>query len=173
MKQIFLLLFALVFFTPSATFAHAGFEKTIGSVTAYITQTPTSPLVGEKVNFSITFKKSLNEPVTNTQLKIDIIKTFYGDESKDKIVDNLTYTTDGNGVINFQYEFPSEDYYDLEINLPQEVTGTNINTGFLVQPRTLKEKHNWLIWTSSSGLTGILIGFTIAKTLESYKPRTQ
>lgn len=127
---------------PSIALAHGGVQKSAGNITVYITQSPISPFVAEEVQFTFVLGKTdslgrLREwPVTLT-----LIDTFYGDESKDKVILSEQKKTDANGAFQFTYTFPRENYFDIDLKFKDPTTGKEENTGFLVQPRLATNTH--------------------------------
>lgn len=138
-----LLLGFLVF--PSVVFAHGGFQKSSGSTVVYITQSPISPLIGERVMFyfalrdeGVKIQGSMNDQnLTNWPVILTLIDTYYGDESKDKIILKKQFQTDVNGNFTFEYTFPKENYFDIDLQY-KDKSGKLQRTGFLVQPRKTK-----------------------------------
>lgn len=151
-----------LFLFPSITFAHGGFQKQAGSVIVSIIQNPISPFVGEKVTFSfslidtaVPIKQSLDEQnLANWPVKLTLIKSFVGDQSRDRVILQKNLTTDVNGDFSFEYSFPEEAYYDIEFSL-KDAKGQTQETGFIIQPRMPKTVEK-----GSNLLTG-LIGFTL------------
>ncbi len=135
-----------LFILPNLVYAHGGFQKQAGSIIISIIQDPISPFVGDKVKFSFTaidqavqVKESLNEQeLTNWPVQLTLIDSFYGDQSKDKVILRKDVTTDVNGDFSFEYTFPKEGYFDIEFTL-KDSKGQVQNTGFLVQPRLPKD----------------------------------
>lgn len=162
---IFFLLLTTYYLLP--VYAHGGFEKNANNTVVYITQNPTSPLVGEKIDFTFQFRdptvvvaKDLSvQNLANIPVEITIVDTVHGDESKDKVISEKTYTTDENGNINLSYTFPKENYFDIEFEYKDHL-GKIQQTGFLVQPRALKkEVKTKEIGSREIIISMLLIGF--------------
>ncbi len=147
MKLFLPLLFVLALFVPSAM-AHGGAEKRSGPITAYYSQDPLSPLVGETVRSTFVLRDDLGHSMANWPVTVTLIDTFYGDESKDTQVLARLEHTDANGSVTFEYVFTKENYFDLEVGL-HDRSGEDQTIGFLIQPRNAVEKvvskHGWLL----------------------------
>lgn len=136
-----LVLIFFVFNYPSV-FAHGGFEKRAGSVIVYVKQDPISPLVGEKVKLSLSFRdEGISETgnlsaqnLTDWPVILSVVDTYYGDESKDEVIYNNKFQTDANGSFTFEYTFLKENYFDIDLDF-KDSKGNNLETGFLIQPR--------------------------------------
>ncbi len=140
------LAFFTFFFSYSPVLAHGGFEKRAGNVIVYVKQTPISPLVGEKVKLSLSFRDEgipetgnlSSQNLVDWPILLSVVDTFSGDESKDKIIYQKQYTTDANGAFSFEYTFSKENYFDIDLDF-NDSKGNNLETGFLIQPRTPKD----------------------------------
>src|SRR3989344_5102095 len=98
---LLLFLFISFLFLDKEAFAHGGVEKSSGPVTVDIFQDPLSPLVDEKVKFSFIFNDTeLKKRIPNLPVKLKVINTFEGDESKDKVILETSKKTDKNGAFN-------------------------------------------------------------------------
>lgn len=142
----FFLSFLSFLYCYSTALAHGGFEKRTGSVIVYVKQTPVSPLVGEKVILSLSFRDE-SIPKTNNlsdqnlvswPILLTVVDTFSGDESKDKIIYQKQYKTDANGALSFEYTFSKENYFDIDLDFTDS-QGNNLETGFLIQSRLSKD----------------------------------
>lgn len=148
---------------PSYTLAHGGFEKRTGSVIVYVKQDPISPLVGEKVRLSFSFRDegikqgmSLNDQnLTNWPVKVNVVDTYYGNQSLDKSIYSEEFTTDANASFEFEYTFAKENYFDIDLDF-KDARGNNLETGFLIQPRTPKD----IIINSSFDVKYILLSYS-------------
>jgi hypothetical protein len=144
---------------PTAVIAHGGVEKTTGKTSVYITQTPISPFVGEVVQFTFVLKQGINAPLRNLPVKLTLIDTYYGDESKDTVVLTERKQTDANGAFQFSYTFSKENYFDIDLAFIDPTDNTEQEVGFLIQPRTLniiqnKKTINIII----AGAAGLVLG---------------
>ncbi len=164
MRQLHKIIFAVglaVLFIPTTTAAHGGFEKRAGDTVVYITQSPISPYVGEKVTINMVFQQynSLDR-WKNLDVQLKLIDTYYGDESRDRVVFTTTETTDVNGSLNFSYTFPKENYFDVDLSFTNPQTGKKEETGFLIQPRNKSPvpSRTYLLWISPALVGGIIIG---------------
>ncbi len=158
------LAFFTFFFSYSPVLAHGGFEKRAGNVIVYVKQTPISPLVGEKVKLSLSFRDEgipetgnlSAQNLVDWPILLSVVDTFSGDESKDKIIYQKEYKTDANGALSFEYTFSKENYFDIDLDF-KDSKGSNLETGFLIQPRTPKD----IIINSSFDLKYILLSYLI------------
>jgi hypothetical protein len=145
-----LALLIIFFFFPTSVFAHGGFLKQAGNIVVDINSSPISPFVGEKVDVYATFKdtskkikSSLSDQnLTDWPVEITVIDTFYGDQSKDKVIYKQGAKTNSNGGLDFTYTFPKENYFDIEYTL-KDTTGKLQTTGFLIQTRS--QNNNWFL----------------------------
>lgn len=129
---------------PFAAAAHGGFEKRAGDTVVYVTQTPLSPFVGEEVRLNMVFQDANSlERWKNIPVQINLIDTYYGDETKDKVIAVTTTTTDINGSLNFSYTFTKENYFDVDLHFTNPKTGKTEETGFLIQPRS-DHRPSWV-----------------------------
>lgn len=151
-----IIFFALLL--PQAS-AHGGFQKQAGNTTVYITQTPVSPLVGEQVHLTFVLKQGLNEPLRQLPVTINVIDTFYGDESKDQVMHTEQKQTDFNGAFSFSYTFTKENYFDIDLAFTDPATGREEETGFLIQPRTAPKAAAlpWVLTLGGSFLAGLVL----------------
>lgn len=135
MKKFFVSILIVGLFFPARVFAHGGVQRTAGSVLVTLFQTPISPFVGETVNFTFVLTNSrTNQTIPRKTVRLEVIQTTVGDESKDKVVYKKEVTSDINGDISFNYTFPRTNYYDVELQFGKE--GDELTSvGFLVQPR--------------------------------------
>lgn len=157
--MLFKLLLTVIFVLPITAFAHGGVEKQSGNTTVYLTQSPLSPIVGETVQFTLVFNKGENiERLKNYPVTLSLIDTFYGDESKDKIILTQEQQTDVNGAISFEYTFNKENYFDVDLKFKDPVTGENQDTGFLIQPRIAINSgvNYWQLLVA--GIMGLILG---------------
>lgn len=157
---------------PGLVNAHGGFEKRAGDTVVYVTQSPISPYVGEKVAINMVFQQynSLDR-WKNLDVQIKLIDTYYGDESKDKVMFATTETTDVNGSLNFSYTFPKENYFDVDISFTNPQTGKKEETGFLIQPRNSTDPRplTYLSYSATSLIVGAILGAMVMR----YKKRTK
>ena len=77
--------------------------------------------------------KQSYDNLTNVRVKLTLIRSYYGDESKDTIIEEREFATDENGAFEFSYVFNTTDYYDTELMF-KDAKGIEV-TGFLIQPR--------------------------------------
>ncbi len=151
---------ALLFHSAPSVYAHAGVMKNAGDIDVILKQSPLSPLVGENVSMTFIFTEhDGNEQIRSHDVKLKLIDTFYGDESKDRVILQKHYTTDVNGVISFEYAFPKENYFDVELVFLDQ-SGTVQQIGFLVQPRVKRWDIRMLV---RAFLTGILTAMAILR----------
>src|SRR5437016_2673281 len=137
MRRIGLILTVLIIALPMVALAHGGFEKSAGNLTFFMIQNPVSPLVGEQVNINVVVAQKADalKRLVNTPVHLRLIDTYYGDESKDKVILTRDVTTDANGSFDFSYTFPKENYFDVELTVTDLISGEEDTTGFLIQPR--------------------------------------
>lgn len=169
MRQLHKIIFAVglaVLFIPTTAAAHGGFEKRAGDTVVYITQSPISPYIGEKVTINMVFQQynSLDR-WKNLDVQLKLIDTYYGDESKDRVVFTTTETTDVNGSLNFSYTFPKENYFDVDLSFTNPQTGKKEETGFLVQPRNKIPVgfKTYALWAIPAVASGVVIGFLLKR----------
>jgi hypothetical protein len=123
----------------SASLAHGGFEKRAGDTVVYVTQTPVSPLVGEPVTVNLVFQANDSlERWKNLDVHIKLVDTFYGDESKDKVIYQTVSKTDANGSLNFYHTFDKENYFELS-ELSHRLRSTSYNVGAIRTGEILKK----------------------------------
>lgn len=171
MRKAFLLLSIAIAAVgmPLAAIAHGGVEKTTGKTSVYITQSPISPLVGETVKFTFVLKQGVNTPLRNLPVTLTLIDTFYGDESKDKVILTEQKITDANGAFNFTYTFPKENYFDIDLQFTDPETGEKENTGFLIQPRFTNKTRTDYYTLASVTVGGVLLGFILRSFINKKK----
>jgi len=171
MKKVLLQLLIFLFIFSSNAFAHEGFEKRVGNILIDINQTPVSPLVGETVDIYVVFKdeskkidKSISDKnLTNWPVDISVIDTYYGDETKDKVIYKKGFKTDLNGGIDFTYTFNKANYFDIEFAL-KDSKGNLQKTGFLIQTRNPLTIA--LPYTIGAFFIGILLFYLFNKSLK-------
>ncbi len=161
--KLFLLFTGLAI--PALTYGHGGVQKQAGNTTIYISQNPISPLVGEEIEITFVLKQGLNEPLVNADVELALIDTFYGDESRDKVILTQQKKTDANEAFEFSYRFNKESYFDVDLKFKDLKTGEIQQTGYLIQPRnrTIMYKNNVLV-IFAVGIAGIIIGLGINNT---------
>lgn len=172
MRKAFFTLVVIVgvLLLPTVIIAHGGVEKTSGKTSVYITQSPVSPLIGELVQFTFVLKQGVNAPFRNLPVKLALIDTYYGDESKDTVILTETKQTDANGAFQFSYTFNRENYFDIDLAFTDPTDQTNQEVGFLVQPRTPniienKQTTNIII----AGVLGLALGMLLQRLLHGPK----
>ena len=153
---------------PLQSEAHGGVQKSTGNIVVYISQSPISPLVGEKVKFTFVIKrKDELQGLQNFRVNLTMIDTFYGDETKDKIILSTEKKTDANGAFQFDYVFNKENYFDIDLAFKDPITGEQENTGFLIQPRNIPgyppEKFAF-----TELFAGIFLGLTMGIAIVTY-----
>src|SRR6266404_3677583 len=145
MPRLYIIIFFVLFFVfafPSFVFAHGGFERRAGDITVYINQSPISPLVGENVKMNFVFKEEGKiQALSNFKVDMSLIDTFYGDQSKDKLILKKSFVTDVNGSYDFDYTFHKENFFDVEFTF-KDPAGNIQTTGYLIQPRQVKQNQN-------------------------------
>lgn len=72
--------------------------------------------------------------IPGTQIGLRLIETN-SDPSLDKAIVTENRTTDVNGNFDFNYKFDKEGYYDVELSVPDPISGQPAVIGFLIQPR--------------------------------------
>jgi len=134
MRKIFIA--AAIFLTSAmVALAHGGSSKNVGNAIVFLNQSPISPFVGEPVKMSFALTDNNYRALANLPVTLSLIDTYYGDATKDKTILRQSLTTDANGDFEFDYTFPKENYFDVEISFGDPKNGQNDLTGFLVQPR--------------------------------------
>jgi hypothetical protein len=172
-----LILGLIILFAPSIALAHGGVSKDVGSATVYLKQSPLSPLVGEEVKFFFALAKTEgNAALRNLPIKLTLIDTYAGDESRDKTLLTKKIVTDVNGDFDFSFTFNEENYFDIDLSFADPVTGQEETTGFLVQPRVAsgtlaipnKEtpSYSWIY-----AILGLAVGMGIANAFKKAGPR--
>ncbi len=127
---------SLLLVSWSPALAHGGVSKNIGHAVVYLNQEPLSPLVGERVKFSFALQDTKGAALVNLPVQLTLTDTYYGDESKDKVILTQPVISDVNGDFEFAYTFTKQNYFDLDLDFADPITKATLNTGFLVQPRT-------------------------------------
>lgn len=172
MRNIFAVLVTIItaLLLPMLVVAHGGVEKTTGKTSVYITQSPISPLVGELVQFTFVLKQGVNAPLRNLPVKLTLIDTYYGDESKDIVVLTEAKQTDANGAFQFSYTFTKENYFDIDLAFTDSTDNTEQEVGFLVQPRTPSIiKNTKIINTIIAGVVGLALGMLLQRLVHGRK----
>jgi hypothetical protein len=156
-----ILLASALLLLPSLADAHAGVMKTAGDIDVIYKQTPLSPFVGETVqmNFVLT-KHDLNDQVRNHPVLLQVMDTYYGDETKDTLLKEEQLVTDVNGSINFEYAFAKENYFDIELSFT-DLSGQEQETGFLIQTR--KELSHQILAAMGVGMLLAIACFTLLR----------
>lgn len=164
----FVLIFITLFIaTPFLAQAHGGVEKSSGNTTVYLTQDPLSPLVGEKVKMTFVFgKTSTTYRLRNVEVELNLIDTFYGDATKDKIILTEKKKTDANGAIEFEYTFNKENFFDIDLKFKDPATGELEDLGFLVEPRSIGRMRVDIVEILLIGGAGVVVGLGIKKYLD-------
>lgn len=171
MRNICTLLVAIIttLLLPMLVVAHGGVEKTSGKTSVYITQSPISPLVDEEVHFTFVLKQGVNAPLRNLPVKLTLIDTYYGDESKDTVILTETKQTDANGAFQYSYTFNKENYFDIDLSFIDPTDNTEQEVGFLVQPRMPSSIKNTNINTIIAGTVGLVLGMFLQRLLHGPK----
>ncbi|HYV33346.1 MAG TPA: hypothetical protein VE973_00660 [Candidatus Limnocylindria bacterium] len=164
-KKIFFIISLIILVTPMLALAHGGVSQNIGNVIVYLNQSPISPLVGEKVDMNFVVRDISNQPLSKLDVKLTLIDTFYGDESKDKEILQQNFKTDNNGAFDFSYTFNKENYFDVDLDFVDPITHKSENTGFLVQPRAAKTESDkiQLLQLFIASIGGLVVGLLITK----------
>lgn len=156
----------LFIFSPFAAQAHGGVEKSVGNTTIYLTQTPLSPLVGEKVKMTFVFGKiGTTERLRNLDVELNLIDTFYDDATKDEIILTQQKKTDENGAFEFEYTFNKENFFDVDLKFKDPATQEDQDIGFLVEPRSIKGIRFDIIELLLTAGVGIILGMGIKQYL--------
>ncbi len=167
------LLVATFFVLPGLAFAHGGVEKSTDNVVIFLTQTPLSPLVGEKVkmNFVVASSKNKLERFKNFEVQLSLIDTFYGDASRDRTILSETRRTDANGAIEFVYTFEKENFFDIDLEFVDPVSKEKDDLGFLVLPRTNPTIiNNTSVWNYVTAVTiGLILGLLTYRFVYGFK----
>ena len=125
---------------PSLVLAHGGVEKSSGNTTVFLTQSPLSPLVGEKVNMTFVLGRpggSL-ERLAGVEVLMTVTDTG-ANESQDKEIYSIRKTTDVNGAVVLEYTFSKENFFDVELAYHDPANNHDEEVGFLVQTRAAGE----------------------------------
>ncbi len=160
MNRVTLYVLCIGLAIPALAFAHGGVEKVVGNTMVFLNQTPLSPLVSEQVHlpFVLTDEKT-NQPLVHIPVKVTVTDTFLGDETRDRIIYSTTMSTDVNGVLDFTYTFPKENYFDIDLHFA-DASGAEQETGFLVQIRdpskSLLLKQNIFFFILGLGISFLL-----------------
>lgn len=158
-KTIKLTILIVVALLPSIVLAHGGVQKSAGNVTVYITQSPISPFVDEQVQFTFVLGKTDSlDRLRQWPVTVTLIDTFYGDESKDKVLLTEQKITDANGAFQFTYIFPKENYFDIDLKFKDPITSKEENTGFLVQPRLVANNKTNYYRLISVAIGSLIVG---------------
>ena len=99
--------------------------------------------------------------LTGLEAKVTLIDTYYGDESQDQIISSEVKKTDANGALEFSFTPTKENYFDIELVFKDPVSGEEVTTGFLVQPRA-REKNN-PIWIIGMLIAGAFVGYRFGR----------
>lgn len=134
MKKFLILIAVFGSFAASSALAHGGVAKNIGNFVVYLNQNPLSPKVDEPIKFSFQIVDAAGDPLVNQPVRVNIVDTFFGDATQDKIIEIKNFSTDVNGAFEFDYSFGQENYFDLDLDFKDPATGEELSTGFLVQP---------------------------------------
>lgn len=165
MKKIIIALLVLMT-TPLTALAHGGVEKSSGNTTVYLTQSPLSPLVGEKVKMTFVFAKSgTTDRLQNLDVELNLIDTFFDDATKDQTILTEQKKTDVNGAFEFEYTFSKENFFDVDLKFKEPFTGEEQDIGFLIEPRTTKGITFDIIELLLVGGVGIVLGMGIKQYL--------
>jgi hypothetical protein len=156
MKKFLILLVSLI---PVFTQAHGGVTKNAGSTIVYLNQSPLSPKAGERVTFAFGMTDTKLQTIQNLVVELDLVDTFVGDASRDEKILSQNYKTDVNGTFVFEYTFPKEDYYDIELKFTDPASKQIETTGFLVQVRA-GSQSNWVA-VGIIGICCMVLGFVI------------
>lgn len=155
---------------PIISSAHGGVEKSSGNVTVFLSQSPSSPLVGEKVKMTFVFanKSNVLERIKNLDVEINLLDTFFNDATKDKTIFTEHNTTDANGAIEFEYTFNKENYFDVDLKFRDPTTNNMEELGFLIQVRTGNNQLDTLK-VASIALVGLIAGVVISLFYRKYE----
>lgn len=134
-KCIIFILLTLFLIAPFQQIsAHAGVLKKSGDIFVTFYQSPLSPLVGEEVKITFVVTDTEYKPHENLHGTLKLIDTFYGDESKDKIILTKPFITDANGASELVYTFTKQNFFSLELQFAgYEEKWQHID--YLIQPR--------------------------------------
>lgn len=155
--RIFAALNILLFYFLSASigFAHGGMKQIGGDIIVTDFQTPLSPYVGEKVTSTYIFTNSANVRLVNKPVTLKLIDTYYGDQSKDKVILTKQMTTDVNGIIFYDYTFNKANYFDTELTFTDSHNVLQ-TIGFLIQTRDRTSPYlSWFIPIGVSVILGL------------------
>lgn len=159
MRKLIIILFLLLFLPPiSQSFAHGGVEDSVANVTVTFFNDPFAPIIGKNVLFTAIFTDKQNEKrLTNYSGVLTIKETVYGEEGKDITLLTKNVKSDENGTVTFNYTFPKDKIYDIEIAFPQIKEAEN-SVGYLLEPRYPQSSNSNSLYTV--GLFTIL-GFAL------------
>jgi len=150
---LFLLLgFAL---SPISADAHGGMQQNTDDAVITLYQEPLSLVIGEHVALSFVFSDKSDNRLRNMPVKLTLIDTYHGNAKKDKTLLTKTYTTDANGIINFNYTFWKPNYYDFDLDF--RAANRDQQAGFLVQVSGL----SWLAYGLMAGTAALGAGLAV------------
>ncbi len=150
------LLSILMILASPPAFAHAGVMKTSGMTDIVLYQSPVSPLVGERVRMTFVFTEhDKNDQKSELPVLLRLIDTVYGNEAADTVILAKSMLTDANGAIAFEYIFPRQNHFDVELTFDDAAGAQTV--GFLVQPRAFSFMQKGTLFAS-----GVLGGLLIA-----------
>ena len=144
------------------TNAHGGVQKISGNTAVTFYQSPISPLVGEevKITFVVSDRNFKRQP--NLGGKLTLIDTYYGDESKDKVILTKPFKTDANGAFEFAYTFDKENYFNIDLQFDGQ-NDKSQHIDYLIQPRNTGTVINKIQnLTLFEALLSFGIGFGVA-----------
>ncbi len=173
--------FTLLLLVPASIYAHGGAAQIAGNTVVSIKQNPLSPLIGEEVSVSFVLRdrQDVSKPLPGIPVRIRLIDTFYGDESKDQIILTKNIKTDVNGAFDFSYTFNKQNYFDIDLTYDDPETGEELETGYLVYPRDPREaadykalpvsveqkEYSWILISFTSGIIGLIAGILLRRKL--------
>jgi hypothetical protein len=158
----FIAVFILQF--SGQSLAHGGVEHNTADGVVTLFQTPLSPVTREYTVASFIFADKTGSRLTNMPVKLTVTDTYYGDESKDKVILTRELQTDANGLISFGFRYPKPDYYDLDLDF--DMNGKPQEAGFLIQVR-----NPYKTWYSLTYLFVLRAGAGIGWFLHSRRSR--
>jgi len=167
MKKVLLVSLLALLIVPSLVLAHGGVEKSSGNTTVFLTQSPLSPLVGEKVNLTFVLGRTggSTERLAGVEVLMTVIDTG-ADESQDKEIYSVRKTTDANGAVVLDYSFTKENFFDVELSYRDPANNRSEEVGFLVQTRSasqatspINEQPNQPPVPMKSDVPGLVIAF--------------
>ncbi len=163
MKKYLGLLFLALFFYAQTSFAHGGVSKNVDNSIVFLTQSPISPLLGEKVHFSFSLKDASYNAQAHKDIRLSVIDTAFNDEANDKIIFTQRLNTDVNGDFDFSYTFHKQNYFDIELTFLDPKTGSPETTGFLVQPR---DNRGFLTTNIGLIISCLFLGFAAGRLIQ-------